>query len=99
MWIYGNISKGGKITKFSAFNKEQMMKYNCPVSWCFVRTEAIKKYNLKMRTDLKALGEFDFYRQLAIHETPIQIQEPLAYYKIHKNNVGRFAKEEKYLFR
>lgn len=99
MWLYGNISKGGKTTRFPLFNKEEFLKYNCPVSWCFIRTEAIKKYNLKMRTDLRALGEYDFYRQLAIYETPVQIQESLAYYKIHKNNVGRFAKSEKYLFR
>ena len=99
MWLYGNISKGGKITKFPLFDKEEFLRYNCPVSWCFVKTEAIKKYHLKMRTDLKALAEYDFYRQLSLYETPVQIQESLAYYKIHKNNIGRFAKSEKYLFR
>lgn len=99
MWLYGNISRGGRVTKFPPFNKEAFLKYNCPVSWCFIKTEAIKKYNLKMRTDLRGIAEYDFNRQLAMYETPVQIHEVLAYYKIHYGLGKMYSNKEKYLFR
>ena len=71
----------GKITK------DLLKKYSIGILTTCVRREVFEKFLFDKNRNI--IGDFDFFLKLSLDNSIGCIQEPLAYYRVHDNNLSK----------
>lgn len=93
-FVYNEIKKTKKIFNttglpFGKISQQLLNNYELNIGTMMLKRDLFAKY--KFNVSYEIIGDFDLFIRLSLKYKFFVIQEPLAYYRVHKNNFSRNA--------